>query len=622
MSVPVSLVGLMIGIIALVILQMVRRGQYDTFTNPEPPTTTQCSTKECTIEGQRCLSGNLKCVNKKWIPEIKRGGAVRCNIDPKEGGRGANYAVYRYEENDTLRWYPNPEIASSWDPNWGAYKDIPDCSNLNVGTPMPHKNKDPCAGMTPATLAKDVPQECIQKQVLEAGCSKKGTLYPKNNVLGWLNRSPNGATTVYCDGARPDMPCGAGNYGTILSDIKAWATLQDDVRVKGCKGGDPNPAGTLLGRYIKLESQQAGCMNLADIKVYSTKKGGNIITPQTVVTASSTHNPANDGSKLVDGNLATIFHSTCADQPWVLVDLGTVVPIYKIVVTNRADCCRQRTNNMILTILDGAKGEIYRANPIGHKNSWGAGVPFGETPAEQTDKTSYYYTFTWFPPNKQFIGDARPTDDPNVEGFVTELSCRNLSTPWNYEGGGNAVYLDRHNVQCNPTELLSQFRLTRQQQDDGNIYYRYDYRCCSIPDREPGPEGPAGPRGDIGPKGDMGPAGSAGSQGPMGPAGSAGPQGPMGPKGDKGAKGDAGPIGPQGPMGPKGEQGPVGPQGPMPPLPAEPNTFLSDLQHLVRNEMSVARNLEELHPSSVAVETFSIRQGQQYRQLNHLPDYQ
>lgn len=252
------------------------------------------------------------------------------------------------------------------------------------------------------------------------------------------------------------------------------------------KEGFDNIAKTAVsGRYIRLELQQVGCINLADIKVFSTKSGPNIITPSTIITKSSGY--AGDqlpGSNFVDGNLDTMVHTSCSDQPWIVVDLGSVVPIYKIVVTNRKDCCRQRANNMILSIQDGSKMEVYRANPIGNKDTLGKGAPFAENAEEQTNKTRYYYTFTWFPPNKQYIGDARPTDDPNIEGFATDLSCRNLATQWNYEGGGNAVYLDRHDVKCDDNELLSQFNLTRQQQEDGNIYYRYNYKCCALPDLE------------------------------------------------------------------------------------------------------------------------------------------
>jgi hypothetical protein len=83
---------------------------------------------------------------------------------------------------------------------------------------------------------------------------------------------------------------------------------------------------------------------------------------------------------------------------------------------------------------------------------------------------------------------------------VETLQCRYLSTPWNDEGGGNAVFLDRHDVSCNQNEMLNRFHLQRSNRGT----YRYDYTCCTIPPGPPGPPGPAGPSGSsgaIGPQG-------------------------------------------------------------------------------------------------------------------------
>jgi hypothetical protein len=55
------------------------------------------------------------------------------------------------------------------------------------------------------------------------------------------------------------------------------------------------------------------------------------------------------------------------------------------------------------------------------------------------------------------------------------LTCRNLSTKINSNGGGRVNYLDKHDVKCGPDEALSQFKLVGV--DSGN--YKYDYTCCS-----------------------------------------------------------------------------------------------------------------------------------------------
>jgi hypothetical protein len=54
-----------------------------------------------------------------------------------------------------------------------------------------------------------------------------------------------------------------------------------------------------------------------------------------------------------------------------------------------------------------------------------------------------------------------------------DLRCRTLSTPVNDGGGGNIIYLNRHKIQCNEDEALSQYKQTRV----GNNY-KYDYTCC------------------------------------------------------------------------------------------------------------------------------------------------
>lgn len=54
------------------------------------------------------------------------------------------------------------------------------------------------------------------------------------------------------------------------------------------------------------------------------------------------------------------------------------------------------------------------------------------------------------------------------------LTCRNASTVGNEDGKGNAVYLDRHDVKCNEDEVLNQFKLYRPKEDQIN----YEYKCC------------------------------------------------------------------------------------------------------------------------------------------------
>jgi len=55
--------------------------------------------------------------------------------------------------------------------------------------------------------------------------------------------------------------------------------------------------------------------------------------------------------------------------------------------------------------------------------------------------------------------------------------ARYLSTSYNDEGHGNSIYLDRHHVSCPSDTALSRLQLQR----DGKGKYRYDYRCSHYP---------------------------------------------------------------------------------------------------------------------------------------------
>ena len=329
------------------------------------------------------------------------------------------------------------------------------------------------------------------------------------------------------------------------------------------------------GRYIRLEKKEVGCINLADIAVYSDKNGENIIRPTMKITKSSTYgNPDHYPEKnFMDGNPDTMLVTSCNDAGWILIDLGSVVPIYKVVITNRKECCRQRANGTILSIQDNNQTAIYIANPIKDKK----GRIVSMEANENSNMTDYYNTFTYFPPYPVAFGDVSPSmsmdppasidsvpgwspnsphmnptdmmenetvescrqralngnyvawgyrkdnhpsagwkntcylytdemkpysgnsqdnihltgclrpgekmelgckvpNDPQSYQPHDRLKCRTLNTPFNDEGGGNAVYLDRHDLRCEPNEMLGQFRLVR----SGAGQYRYDYTCCKV----------------------------------------------------------------------------------------------------------------------------------------------
>jgi hypothetical protein len=72
-------------------------------------------------------------------------------------------------------------------------------------------------------------------------------------------------------------------------------------------------------------------------------------------------------------------------------------------------------------------------------------------------------------------GERGPQGPPGPGASVPGRYCSNRATPWNDEGGGNMIYLDRHDIACNDNENLTRFKFVRDQRGK----FQYQYRCCS-----------------------------------------------------------------------------------------------------------------------------------------------
>lgn len=143
------------------------------------------------------------------------------------------------------------------------------------------------------------------------------------------------------------------------------------VKSSMSKGG-----GVVSGRYIKLQHESVICMNLAQIRVFSSKNGGNIITPSTSVSKSSVFGADHFPNRnFVDGVGNTFIHTSCADVPWILVDLGKTVPLFKILIQNRGDCCKERAQGITIQVLSDDKQPVYISNPIRSTNTMYAFYP-------------------------------------------------------------------------------------------------------------------------------------------------------------------------------------------------------------------------------------------------------
>lgn len=175
-----------------------------------------------------------------------------------------------------------------------------------------------------------------------------------------------------------------------------------------------NPSSVIIGRYIKLQYNRVECLNLAEIRVFSKKGGPNIITRSTPVTKSSGYQgDMFPGKNFVDGDTGQTYnfvHTSCGDVPWVQVDLGSMINIYKVVVFNRVDCCQSRVLGTNLQIMNDQNEMIYASNPINSTNR----------------------TYAWFPPNPDIQVDLPEDLPPSPIRFeIPNGGYRDYYTEWN-----------------------------------------------------------------------------------------------------------------------------------------------------------------------------------------------
>ena len=152
-----------------------------------------------------------------------------------------------------------------------------------------------------------------------------------------------------------------------------------------------NPNSVITGRFIKLVYDRVECLNLSQIRVYSTKGGPNIITPNMwpqVTKSSGYEGDIFPVQNFVNGfNQAGVpenfVHTSCGDVPWIQVDLGAMTTIYKVVILNRGGCCQSRILGAKLQILNEENDAIYISNAVSSTNTVYTWLP--PDPAIQVD---------------------------------------------------------------------------------------------------------------------------------------------------------------------------------------------------------------------------------------------
>jgi len=218
----------------------------------------------------------------------------------------------------------------------------------------------------------------VSSQALDENGAIAGFSLKEVGVTGVINISAKSGTLVCLhNGGIFSIPSKSLYYASNISNLVGF-----DMNANGDMWAwDPNtrayymdssamvPPSTISGRYVKLSSTHTSphCMNIAEIEVYSTIGGANIARGKKAFGSSSYTNDQFPMEKIINGNLWDMAHSSCYDIPSMWVDLGSTVPISKINVNNRYDCCSGRIAGSVLEIFPdgttfGADGSPSKAS--------------------------------------------------------------------------------------------------------------------------------------------------------------------------------------------------------------------------------------------------------------------
>lgn len=195
------------------------------------------------------------------------------------------------------------------------------------------------------------------------------------NVAAALQTNPS--DTEVLAGSEVVLTAKASGSPNTYRWTRNGVPLTDSKYVKGSKSSTLTLSQILpseAGEYQLQITNPLGNLSTTAAKV---KVGGAYLRPangslteNAVATASST---AFDGppSRAIDGNTDgnwggnSVFHSDNEANPWLQIDLGGVQSIGQIAYYRRTDCCPDRSDNLIVTVLNAAGGVEYTYNAEG-----------------------------------------------------------------------------------------------------------------------------------------------------------------------------------------------------------------------------------------------------------------
>ena len=131
----------------------------------------------------------------------------------------------------------------------------------------------------------------------------------------------------------------------------------------------PPPEGVANVRYVRLERPSAdypnNIINLAEVEVFD-ENDVNVASGKTVTGGPGAAHGAGPFTRLVDENKepSNFAHTTGNGDSFMEIDLGSATTVKKVVITNRLNCCQQRTENMKVKLLDADNTVLKTTNAV------------------------------------------------------------------------------------------------------------------------------------------------------------------------------------------------------------------------------------------------------------------
>jgi hypothetical protein len=192
-----------------------------------------------------------------------------------------------------------------------------------------------------------------------AGTGRIGVPYVQN----YFNAAYQRATNTGLNANLSDSQGGRGD--SLANCFKSLANVPISVMASA---NLPN------ARYAKIYYRvpQNGCIQISQLAVYDNQNRNVAFGKPT--SAPNVYSAQSRTSLPVDGYMGprsypNIYHSACRVNDSWMVDFLQVFPIKKVVYYNRADCCGDRSRDMVIDLMDANKNVVWSTVMKGYASS-------------------------------------------------------------------------------------------------------------------------------------------------------------------------------------------------------------------------------------------------------------